>query len=82
MTTTGEPGAAVALRPLVDRLLGGRIPLRFAFWDGSTIEPTDVSDAVGAFDLQQVSRRLKEAGTGILYRHYGLRALLHVCVFR
>jgi cyclopropane-fatty-acyl-phospholipid synthase len=48
MTTTGEPGAAVALRPLVDRLLGGRIPLRFAFWDGSTIEPTDVSDAVGA----------------------------------
>lgn len=38
----------MALRPLVDRLLGGRIPLRFAFWDGSTIEPTDVSDAVGA----------------------------------
>jgi cyclopropane-fatty-acyl-phospholipid synthase len=43
-----KPEAAVALRPFVERLLGGRIPLRFAFWDGSTIEPTVGPSAIGA----------------------------------
>ena len=43
-----KPEAAVALKPLVERLLGGRIPLRFAFWDGSTIEPTVGPSAIGA----------------------------------
>jgi cyclopropane-fatty-acyl-phospholipid synthase len=41
-------GAADSLRPLIDRLLNGRIPLRFEFWDGSAIEPTDGSSAVRA----------------------------------
>jgi cyclopropane-fatty-acyl-phospholipid synthase len=35
------PRAAEALRPLVGQILPARIPVRFEFWDGSVIEPTD-----------------------------------------
>jgi len=38
---------AAALEPLVRQLLGGRVPLRFEFWDGSAIEP-DNGASVGA----------------------------------
>ncbi len=44
----GAAEAAAALKPLIDRLVNGRIPLRFEFWDGSAIEPTDHRSAVQA----------------------------------
>jgi cyclopropane-fatty-acyl-phospholipid synthase len=40
------PRAAQALRPLIDRLLGGRVPIRFEFWDGSVIDPTGATDGI------------------------------------
>src|SRR5580658_4786377 len=40
--------AADALRPLIGQLLGGGIPLRFEFWDGSVIEPTESRPHDGA----------------------------------
>jgi cyclopropane-fatty-acyl-phospholipid synthase len=39
-------GAAAALQPLINRFLKGRVPLRFEFWDGSAIEPTDRASAI------------------------------------
>jgi cyclopropane-fatty-acyl-phospholipid synthase len=40
--------AAEALRPLIGQFLGGRIPVRFEFWDGSAVEPTTGPSAVAA----------------------------------
>ncbi len=38
-TTVAGPSVADALRPLIAQLLGQRLPVRFAFWDGSVLEP-------------------------------------------
>ena len=40
--------AADALRPFIVRLLDGQVPLRFEFWDGSSIEPTRIPPAIAA----------------------------------
>jgi len=40
--------AADALRPFIVRLLDGTVPLRFEFWDGSSIEPTETPSAIAA----------------------------------
>jgi cyclopropane-fatty-acyl-phospholipid synthase len=40
--------AADALRPFIVRLLDGIVPLRFEFWDGSSIEPTENPPAISA----------------------------------
>jgi cyclopropane-fatty-acyl-phospholipid synthase len=42
------PRAADSLRPLIGQFLGGGIPLRFEFWDGSVIEPTGSGPDNGA----------------------------------
>src|SRR5450432_922495 len=40
--------AADALRPFVTQILGGVVPVRFEFWDGSAIEPTRTPSAISA----------------------------------
>ena len=39
--TRRRASAAAALSPLVRNLLGGQIPVRFEFWDGSAIGPDE-----------------------------------------
>ena len=48
--TPPAPGAGVAaaVRPLIARFLGERLPLRFEFWDGSAIEPATGDGTPGA----------------------------------
>ena len=41
--------AAAALSPLVNSLLGGRVPVRFELWDGSALGP---DDAVGVIHVR------------------------------
>ena len=41
-------GAADALRPFILQLLDGKVPLRFEFWDGSTLEPAGTPSAISA----------------------------------
>ena len=41
-----EPRVAEALWPLFESLLGGRVPVRFEFWDGSGIGPLDAPGTV------------------------------------
>lgn len=65
LTTTTVAGHCVAdaLRPLIARLLGERFPVRFAFWDGSVLEP-----AAGARGVDAVVRiRSVEAVRRILW---------------
>jgi cyclopropane-fatty-acyl-phospholipid synthase len=40
--------AADALRPLILNLLDGDVPLRFEFWDGSSVEPTRTTSTLSA----------------------------------
>ncbi len=48
--TPPAPGAGVAgaVRPLIARFLGERLPLRFEFWDGSAVEPATGDGTPGA----------------------------------
>jgi cyclopropane-fatty-acyl-phospholipid synthase len=54
-TAPPTKSAAAALAPLLGSLFGGRLPVRFEFWDGSSLGPRD-----GLLDLARL--RVKEAG--------------------
>lgn len=41
-----HPVAATALKPLLDELVGGDLRVRFEFWDGSALGPTDGTGTV------------------------------------
>ncbi len=42
LTSTGPPtGAAAAVAPLITAMLGGKLTIRFDFWDGSSFGPAD-----------------------------------------
>ena len=41
-TSTGPPtGAAAAVAPLITAMLGGKLTIRFDFWDGSSFGPAE-----------------------------------------
>ena len=44
-----DGGAAAALSPLITAMVGSDVPVRFLFWDGSAIGPTD---AVGTLEIR------------------------------
>ena len=64
----GPPGASVrgsaadALAPLVEALVGGDVPVRFEFWDGSHIGPADGVGTVRIRSVDAVRRILWAPG--------------------
>jgi cyclopropane-fatty-acyl-phospholipid synthase len=55
-------GAADAIRPLVDLLLGGRTPVRFEFWDASALGPPDGPGTVRIKSVDAIRRMLWAPG--------------------
>jgi cyclopropane-fatty-acyl-phospholipid synthase len=68
-TVTGR--AADAMRPLIVGLFGDRVPVEFAFWDGSTIPAVETPVATLRFSSADALRRLlwmpNELGLGRAY---------------
>ena len=54
-------GAATAVEPLLTHFFGGPPPVRFEFWDGSTLGPAD-GDAVLVYSADAVRRLLWSPG--------------------
>jgi cyclopropane-fatty-acyl-phospholipid synthase len=62
---------AAAMRPVIEGSFGDRIPIRFQFWDGSTLRPPDRTVATLEFKSPDAIRRLlwmpNELGLGRAY---------------
>ncbi len=62
---------ATAMRPVIEGSFGERIPIRFQFWDGSTLDPPDRTVATLEFRSPDAIRRLlwmpNELGLGRAY---------------
>ncbi len=71
LAQVGGPTAADALRPVLAALLGPRIPVRFAFWDGSEVAPEEPAVATVRFTSPDAVRRVlwmpNELGLGRAY---------------
>lgn len=50
------PGAAALLAPVARRLLGGRIPIRLVFWDGTELGPKDSESVLYLRSKRALSR--------------------------
>ncbi len=56
---TGDPSAVAPLiAPILEQLFGGRPPVRFAFWDGSTTGPQGTLDCVVVHSVTALTRML------------------------
>jgi cyclopropane-fatty-acyl-phospholipid synthase len=68
--TKGDGKAAATVAPLLEGLFGDRLPLRFEFWDGSGIGPTDGPGTLAIRSPNAISRMLwapGELGIGRAY---------------
>ena len=63
-------GVAGALEPLVSGLLGGRVPVRVEFWDGSTLGPMESPDTLHVRSAEAIRHLVwapNELGVGRAY---------------
>ena len=62
LPTEGEPSVAEVVRPLVEVLLGTPVPVRFEFYDGSTLGPVNGPGAVSVRSADALRRVLWAPG--------------------
>ena len=66
-----DGAVATAMRPVIEGSFGRKIPIRFVFWDGSTLSPPDEAVATLRFNSPDAIRRLlwmpNELGLGRAY---------------
>jgi len=67
---TSEANAATTVAPLLEGLFGNRLPLRFEFWDGSGIGPTDGPGSLAIRSPNAISRMLWAPGELGIARAY------------
>jgi cyclopropane-fatty-acyl-phospholipid synthase len=65
-----RPTAAAAVAPLLHALFGSRLPVRFEFWDGSTLGPEDGPGTMIVHSPSAISRMLWAPGELGLGRAY------------
>ena len=76
--TPSADSAAAALAPLLRAMVGTDVPVRFEFWDGSAIGPTD---GIGTLHIRSADaiRRYRETGWAGSIEVKSTQQIIHSC---